>query len=207
MRMFFILLFITLNINAYCQVNEPEISYSGTGRIITNDGKELLGNLRFSFVSSRKVFYKLSDGEEQKILVNDLKEFFIDDLHFVKLPSTSLTLVGSDEDIAIVKIPETFKIKIYKTISQGTVGSGNPATYETIREIVVLFPNALKPKSITDLSFMPFNKKVSKIIADCPALSEKIMNKTEGYKLGMISSDQQRLEMFLKVALEYQDCK
>lgn len=207
MRKLLILFLIALNVSVYAQTQEPEISYSGSGKIVTNDGKELQGEISFSFVSSRKIAFKPVDGEEQKILVKDVKEFYISDMHFVKVLSTALTLAGSNEEIAIIKTPENYKIKIYETINQGIIGSGSPATYETNRDYVVLFPNAEKPRSISDLSFAPLNKKVSKLIADCPSLSEKIASKADGYKLGMISSDQQRLDMFLKIANEYQECK
>lgn len=199
-------MFFALNISVMAQTQEPEISYSGDGKIITNDGKELQGEINFSFVNSRKIAYKLADGTEQKILVKEVKEWYIIDKHFVKLPSTALTLAGSSEDIAIVKTPEDSKIKVYETINQGIVGSGSPATYETNRDNVVLFPGDKKPKSLGDISFTPF-KKVGKFVADCPSLSEKITNKAEGYKLGLVSPPEKILEMFLKIAAEYQECK
>ena len=207
MKKLLILLLISLSVSAFAQTQEPEISYSGTGKIITNDGKEIQGEIRFSFVNSRKIAYTIAGADEQKILVKEVKEFYISDVHFVKVLSTALTLAGSNEDIAIIKTPENFKIKIYETINQGIVGSGSPATYETIRDMVVLFPNSEKPRSLTDLSFTPFAKKVSKLVADCASLSEKIATKKDGYKLGMISSAQQQLDMFMKISNEYQECK
>jgi glycosyltransferase involved in cell wall biosynthesis len=191
----------------FCQTREPEIIYSGNGKIITYDGREIQGEIEYSFVSSRKIYYQTNGSKKENIPMKDVKEFFIDDLHFVKLATTALA-IGDDQDIAIVKTPENNKIMMYEVISQGIIGTGEIPAYETERDYVVLFPGQSKPKPISDLAFMPFNKKVSKLVADCPELSKKIENKEEGYKLGIIGNNKEAIfNLFLKISDEYENCK
>lgn len=169
-----------------------------------NDGKELIGNVSYSFVTSRKVHFEAPGVDAEKILVNDIKEFTISGTRFVRIVTTGLS-IGKDWQFFICLTQENSKIAIFESISQGIVGDDKG--FPTERDYCVKFPGDEKAKSLSDLSFTPFNKKVSKLVADCPALSEKIANKAEGLKLGLISTPQQQFDVFMKVATEYQDCK
>jgi len=160
--------------------------------------------LSYSFVSIRNLVYTAPGAEKEKIKIDDIKEFTIGGTRFVRVVTTALS-IGKDWQFAACLTPEGSKISLYETIDQ--TGPETDSGYKTERGYCIKFPNDEKAKSLTDLSFTPFHKKVSKLVADCPVLSEKIANKAEGLKLGLISSPQQQFDVFMKVATEYQDCK
>lgn len=195
--------FLAIGFFASAQNVEPEVVYSGEGKIIMIDGKELSGEISYSFVTSRKILYTAPGAEREKISANDVKEFTISGTRFVRVVVPALS-IGKDWEFAICLTPENYKISVFETINQGIVGNGNG--YNTERDYCIKFPGDEKAKSLSDLSFMPFNKKVSKLVSDCPALAEKITNKVDGYKIGMITTPEQRFDVFMKVASEYQEC-
>lgn len=204
MKRFIVLCFVAISFFASAQDYEPEVKYTGEGKITMMDGKELTGELTYSFVSIRNLIFVAPGAEKEKIKTNDIKEFTISGTRFVRIVTTAIS-IGKDWEFAICLTPENSKISIFESINQTGLETGSG--YKTERGYFVKFPNEEKAKSLSDLSLTPFHKKVSKIIADCPALSEKIANKAEGYKLGLISTPQQQFDVFMKVATEYQDCK
>jgi hypothetical protein len=100
-----LLFLITLSTSVMSQTQETEIIYTGKGEIITNKGVEIPEEITCSFVSSRKITFKQADGFVDKILVSDVKEWSVNDLHFVKIKTSALA-VGNDDEIAILKTPE-----------------------------------------------------------------------------------------------------
>ena len=210
MKKVFFALALLLSVSAYAQDSEEfEIAYYGDGKVVLNDGSTVVGLVNYSLVSNGKVRVTGSDGQEKKISINDVKEFFISADHFVKIPTNALAIGGSPMDIAILKTPEDYKIKIYEVTEQdfaSAVFLDGPSKYPTSKEIRVLFPTMEKPKSAGDLTLMPFNKKVSNLVVDCPELNAKILNKEAGYKLGMLVTPQMKFDVYMKIAEEYQNC-
>lgn len=207
MKHLLLLLVIFYSATAIAQeVKEAEIVFKGEGKIHMKNGKELTGFLSYSYVNSTKVVIKQANGEQEKIKRSEINSFEIGDLLFEKISPSGAIVIGGNEEFAIRKTPENSKIKIHENINQGRVGSGSPALYSTSREIIISFPDK-KSKSIKDLSFAPFHKKVSKLVADCPSLSKKIANKEDGYKVGFATSVPARLDIFIRLAEEYTNCK
>jgi hypothetical protein len=57
--------------------------------------------------------------------------------------------------------------------------------------------------------FVPnFDEKMSKMVSDCPALSQKIANKEKGYFYSQLgNSDETRVDILWKIIEEYNSCK
>jgi len=200
---------MVLSFPLFAQDNmEPEFVVNDQGRIVLNSGEELIGRVYFTFVSPANV-YCFQEGQKRKrIKTKDVKEFFVNDLHFVKIKTPGIA-VGSSEVIALQRTPEGFKIPIYETISQSSlsVTSNGKPVHKTDRTVYVHFPEHKTPRSIKDLSFTPFDKKVSKMVEDCQELSGKIANKEQGYRNTLTTSPAEQLEVFFRVSKEYQDCQ
>ncbi len=203
MRQFlFTALFVPLSIFGFSQTMEPAIISSGKGTVFMLDGSQLEGEITFNHTWQMNIKLNTPDGE-QKIKFKEMNGFVIGDERYTKISSGALSL-GDDQIFAKCLTPENFKISIYEHISQGVVGTNY--LHETERSYFVKFPSDEKIRSLNDVYFTPFNKKVSKLVEDCPALSKKILDKENDYKLGMISTPELKLELFLRIANEYQQC-
>jgi hypothetical protein len=202
-----VLLFSASAISFAQEQQEPEVVFNGEGKILMEDGTILEGTISYSFVNSTHVTIKMSDGKNEKIKRSLIKSFEVSYTFFEKISQGTGIVIGGDSEFAIRKTPEDSKIKVYETINQGRLGSGSSSgfLYTTHRNVIVYFPNQ-KPKPINDLSLSPFNKKVSKLVADCQELSEKIANKEDGYKIGLVTPPQTKLEIYLRIAEEYSKC-
>jgi hypothetical protein len=187
------------------QTQEPEIEYHGPGKVVLEDGSEKNGEVYHSRVNQRRVVFK-GTGDEEVFKVKDVKEFFINDLHFVKLQTPAVGV--NDPDFAILKTRPDAKIKLYEVCWQHNVGEGseNPH-FPTYRDYYAQFPSQEKIKAIDDVTFMPFAKKVSKMVESCPALSKKIADKEDGYSLGLVASEDMRLAVFTRIAEEFEQCE
>jgi len=200
-----VLLFITSGL--FAQTQEEEIIYTGLGKIVFADGTIKEGEVYHSRVNQRKVSLK-SSGDAETIKTKDLKEFFIGDLHFVGVKAAS---AGVNElDFAILKSAENAKVKLYEVCWQQNVGTssgGNNFLFTTYREYYAQFPSMDNIKPVGDVTFMPFPKKVSKLVESCPELAKKIAEKEKGYTIGLVSTDEMKLEVFSRIATEYESCK
>lgn len=74
----------------------------------------------------------------------------------------------------------------------------------------ISFPgdNRLLAWNIRGPGFFPnFEEKMSKLVADCPTLAEKIKNKSGGYTVRQISVDAKKIEVIRRVVEEYNSCR
>ncbi len=188
---------------------EPEVSINEQGRIILNSGEELNGLLSFSFVTPNRVYFTKEGQKRKRIKMKEVKEFFVNDLHFVKIKTPSIS-IGSSDIVAIQKTPVGYKIPLYETISQSSAfstGADGKKMHKTERTIYIHFSEHKTPRSINDLSLTPFYKKVSKLVEDCEELSVKIANKEQGYRVSIATGHTEKMEIFYRVSEEYQQCK
>lgn len=201
-KLLFFTLYITMCIYGFSQTMEPEIVRMGKGKIIMLDGTTLEGEVQFSHTNQTRLTLWANE-EAQKIKTKEVKEFEIEGSRYVRISSGALSM-GSDEVFAKCLTPENFKISIYEHISQGIVGSGG--LFKTDRAYFVKFPSEEKARDFGDVTLIPFNKKVSKLVEDCPALSKKILDKEKNYKLGVITTPEIQLDVYMRIANEYQQC-
>ena len=178
-------------------------SYYGFGTVKLNSGEVINDTLSFSFAGKGKVYLgsKYEDNPlelPKKYLPTDVEYFTIEDTTFVPV-KTPQSLTG---EFMIRMTPEDYKIQLYKKYEQ------DPQTYKILFKYFAMFPGQTKAKDImSDLTLMPFAKKVPKNIADCPDLAGKIEKKEDPYKMPLLSNEKTFFTMYLKIAEAYQDCK
>jgi hypothetical protein len=189
------------------KTREKEIIYSGQGKITLENGLELEGKLTHSRVTQRRVYIKKSDNTSETYKTKEVKSFSIGDIFFEKMITPGLGF--KDPDFAIVLSNPASKIRVYEVCRQEDIGMGTEGEikWPTHWEYYVLFPVDQKLKGLSDVSFMPFAKKVSKLVEDCPQVSSKIRAKEKGYAITLISTDDDKLNVFKNIANEYAMCK
>ncbi len=187
---------------------EPELIFEGNARIVFNDGTEREGTAVYSCVTVNRLSFTNGDSRPESIRMRDVKEFYINNMHFVKIVPPGIAL-GSGDVIARRLNPAGYKISLYEVVSQSAIGTGDGngnIVHRTDRTVYAEFPGMKSPRAIQDLSFSPFHKKVSKLVGDCKPLSGNIAGKKDGYKITMITTPEQKLDIFQRIAEEYQNC-
>jgi hypothetical protein len=185
--------------NGEASPEEPAFVVNGIARIIMNNGEKHVGMAKYSFVQSNNIYLTKPGQKRKRIKTRDVKEFYINEYHFVNI-KTSLT--GGSET-AILKTPAGAKISIYEIITQPSdfqLRDGKKY-FITHRSFYVLFPHQITPFDINDLSFS-FDKKVSKLVEDCPVLSEKIANRHSDYKVTQVTPPCRKLEVLQRISQE-----
>ena len=103
--------------------------------------------------------------------------------------------------------PENSKIQLYELHESGY---GSP-TGEARYSYYLSLPGYSRLTTINAKSsdVVPdFDEKVSKMVADCPALADKISNKEKGYFLPAVTFDARKPgEVLLKILDEYNQCR
>ena len=110
--------------------------------------------------------------------------------------------------------PVNSKIHLYEYLDQGTAYTG----YRRSRPVTSLEKNyyvqlpSEREDGVWDISlskFVPnFDEKMSKIVNDCPVLSQKIADKEKGYFYPQVGrSDEERVEMLWNIINEYNKCR
>ena len=103
------------------------------------------------------------------------------------------------------------RIHLYEDLQKETTTNNNVTTTDYEIQYFMQFPSeegdAVWP--LNSSKFVPnFDEKMSKIVADCPALSAKIANKESGYFYKQVSLFKEwRAEVLLRIIDEYNQCK
>jgi len=184
-----LLLFTFICINAYPQ------SYAGNGKIILNSGEELVGKVAIELYHPDEVAIGLSNREIKNFNTRAVKEFYIEDKHYftIKIP-----VIGNTNTFAYLISKEGYKIRLFRY-------EQSDLSKSISTEIYVLFEGEQKAYTLDDFRVHPFSK-VSKFVQSCPELAKKIADKQEGYTLPNSASTDEFIELYKKVAEEYQNC-
>lgn len=193
----------------FTKTNEKEISYKGSGQVILEAGETISGLITHSRITQRRVTIEREDGTQQTYKISEVKGFTINGDVFEKiLPPT---IAVKDPEFATVLSNPASPIKIYLVCYQENISLGSNAElglWPTHREYYALFPSIGKLKDLSNIAFTPFAKKVSTLVQDCPAVSARIKNKEKGYTIGLLSTDQDKINVFVNIANAYHDeCK
>jgi len=193
-----------LSMSAYAQ--NDFIYYSGPGKIVLASGETVTGKVNYGLSSPAKVEI-IPDGQTKyvKYKCDDVKEFSVEDKQYlpVKMKGGAVT-IGSGLAFGRLLTPADSKIKIFISETQNTVVVNNNFTITTSYYASV--PGDETAYALSDLKFTPF-KKMAKYVESCPSLVAKITAKEKGYSYPMVTTDEARLEVFVNVARENQDCK
>lgn len=197
------LLTLTMIVSAQETEQKKYIEYKGDGDVLLKDGTTLNGVVLFAPQFPGRIKIQVTgEDKERKINYNEMTRFTIGDKIFHIIQTSGL---GNPNTIAQLLTPEEYEIKVYKYEQQSLLGTNY--LYNTTTDYYVSVPGEEKAYSLTDMKLMPFNKKMAKYTASCKELSTKILKKNDGYKIPLISTMDQKIEIIKKIAKEYEECK
>ncbi len=181
------------------------ISYSGQGKVVLTDGTEVTGKVVFWIYTPARVHVTPEGAKDDtKYKSDDVKEFTIEDKVYASIELKGGISVGNNKVFALLLTSPDAKLKVFKVETQPTVSTGGSVPVTT--SYYAMIPGETAAYGLSEMKFNPA-KKLAKILADCPALAEKINSKTENYFYPMITTDEFRLKIFLNLSEEYQKCK
>jgi hypothetical protein len=188
------------------KTREKEIIYSGQGKIILETGVELEGKITHSRVTQRRVHIRKADNTLETYKSKEVKNFSIGDIFFEKIITPGLGI--KDFDFAVVLSNPSSKVRVYEVCWQDDIGMGTSGEilWPTHWEYYVLFPSQPKLRRFSDIDLIPFAKKVSKLVEECADVSAKIKAKEKGYSISLISTDDDKLNVFKNISNEYINC-
>lgn len=198
-------LFLVLLVAPLAAFSQDFVEYSSDGKVILANGSEIIGTVRYMPTSPGKVFVTPNGStEKEKYKAVEVKEFTVQGFTYHSIKTGGEINVGKDGAFGRILNQPDSKIKIYLCESQPSIVAG--AIPPPDKSYYASLPGEPEALNINGGKFMPF-KKITKYLADCPDLVSKIEGKTEGYTYPMMTTDDVRLKVFLKVAEEYQSCK
>ncbi len=157
----------------------------GNGTLTLNSGEQIKGFGTFYILGSSVKFFKEFDDKAKSYNVSDVKSFAINDsVWFAKLTKGAEVSFSKKKTFVYLKSAPTGKMKMYQRAiieSDVSVAGALGLTDRLKLDYFVGSEEDDDVQSITGFKFMPFSKKVSALLADCPALSQKIADKAAGY--------------------------
>ena len=194
-----------ISIVGYCQTEF--ICYSGNGKMELASGEIIEGTIEFCLSSPAKVrIVQTEQTEKEKYKSDEVKQFNIEDKHYLSVSLKGGVSVGNSDQFARVLTPADWKVKVFMTETQPSVVVSVSGEIPITVSYYCSIPGDNNLYELSNMKFTPF-KKMAKYLADCPSVAAKINNKEEGYFVSMIATDAARKEVFLNVAKEYQNCK
>lgn len=185
------------------------------------DGTVFNGKLSIQFESgqnSDKYVKFLANGNtERKILISDILYYqHKNDYYYPKtinleayeIPFRDKVYTPNLNNLLFVKrlTAAGAKMELYELFRSRSSSPDGTDQYD----YYISFPgdNRLLAWNIRGPGFFPnFEEKMSQLVADCPALAEKIKNKSGGYTVRQISVDVKKIEVIRKIVEEYNSCR
>jgi len=197
-----VLLSIVITFNGFSQPATPyvdltELTHAYTpSTYITLSGIEKVGDIKFNEINTHFFWFKAQDEKAVKIFAKDVKLFKYNNIEEYITLKKNFHIKANKEN----------KVKIYKRFVREKGNTANAAPGRVFGEYnyFIIISDVLELKSINDISLLPFHKKVSVLLKDCPELSKKISKKEKGYKKTLITT---RYKLWKKFATEYENCK
>jgi hypothetical protein len=158
-----------------------------------------------------------SANTERKILITDIKYYqYNNAFYFPKdinleayvIPFRDKIYTPNVNNILFLKrlTNDSAKLQLFELFKSKTNSSDWTDQYDYY--ISFNNENRFASWSIRGSKFFPnFEEKMSKIVSDCPSLSEKIKQKATGYAVKQISVDAKKNEVIKKIVEEYNKCE
>ncbi|HUX54576.1 MAG TPA: hypothetical protein VMV56_09195 [Williamwhitmania sp.] len=200
-RTAFVVLLLMIAISAFSQTEF--VAYNGIGKVILNTGDTIQGVVDYKICYPGSVRVTPDGEKKREFHDNDTKEFFVKGRHYYSVNSSGQ--IGSSSMFVYLLNSETSKIKLFMYEQQPIVVTNNDFTATT--DYYILLPGETNVISLGDLKLMPFNKKMSKFVESCPVLAKKILDKEDGYKVGMLTTPMAKIEILKKIAAEFDACQ
>jgi hypothetical protein len=151
-------------------------------------------------ITFRKVPIKKEDGSSETFKIPEVKSFIVNDIYFEKILYTGLL---KEHVFASLLSKPNGSIKVYDISWQEPIAWGkdvDAGVWPTHHERYVYFPAIGKLKTFSDVTFIPFVKKVGKLVEDCPDVLKMINQKEKGYTIGLLSTYDDKMNVFINIA-------
>jgi hypothetical protein len=199
--------FLLLSVTLHAQT-----AYTGKGKVNLKDGTTIEGDIQFKPAYSDDVeIKKIPTDPYTKYSAKQVKSFTIDSNTYEPKIAKGGEVRFSNKPVfmeAVANVTtglnmyiEHFQEKVKYTMNIPLKGS------EIMTFYVSIPGNTEEVFDLNATRFIPkFDDKVSKFVADCPALAQKIQNKEKGYFYNLMNQ-QKAPDIWATIVLEYAKCK
>ena len=145
-------------------------------------------------------------SEKQNVPLNDIIGYKIGTA-FYALKKVDINMNGVNRLLFLKRLtPDNSKIQLYELHESGKANNTGEDLYSYYLSLQGFDP--LETINTRGIKLLPsFDEKMSQIVADCPALAEKIRSKEKGYFLPFVSfSIRKHPEVLLRIINEYNSC-
>jgi hypothetical protein len=194
--------------NEYCQV-------------FLADGKEIDGKLTIQFETGheadRHVKIHTADNTDKQVLITDIQYYkYKEEYYFPKetnleaylIPYTDKLYTPEVNNLVFMKrvTKADAKMQLFQLFKSKINTSDGTDQYDYY--IALNNDNRFMGWNIRGKRFFPnFEEKMSTMVSDCSALSEKIKQKKKGYAVKQLSVDLKKYEVVKRIVDEYNSCK
>jgi hypothetical protein len=192
--------------------NDPQGNYfiEENGTVYFTDGTEAHGVIRFNLNENTCILFHPEDKmRPERICSKKIDHFSVRGKIFYAVTYKASSMAIGREKIFMEMLnhgpQDRFRLFYLRKQEVNTDRSFSQDPFKVNSAFFVMLPEWDKAHDIEDLRFMPFAKKMSGYLQDCPELSEKIKNKEEGYKVNMLSGAA-NYDVYFRVMQEYNAC-
>jgi hypothetical protein len=189
-----------------------------TGTLYLENGRKVDGKLMIDMgFSPRNAVRIIPSGEKEsmKFSLSEIDGYETRGTYYALKEIRNSISVGKNYSFMKRLTPANSRIHLYENIekevrtrSYRRYNSGTSTTYEA--DYYMQFPDDRRDAvwALSSSKFTPnFDEKMSKLVADCPALASKIARKEEPYFYRQVSSTEKRAEVLLTIISEYNNCR
>ncbi len=202
-KFLFFLIFISTHIVAQKQ-HEPPLIYEGIGEVRMETKELIEGNLWF-LPQREHVLYIIKAGqfEQQKININEVKNFRINEIKWDKVASKDSS--QTTHHFMQKLTPKEREVNVYLHETQKTIGNHwghlvHRTHYVFMKEWGIVY-------KVSDKNLYPFDKVGAELFKRCPSLANRIAEKDSTFTLVRDESTTIQRDFFLNISKEYHTCK
>ena len=193
-------------------VQAPDGHYyiEGDGVMYMADGTVVPGIIRFGFVSQSCIdFHPATEMKMKTYCSNKIDHFTIGNKKFYAVTFKESSFTIGHEKVFMERLNDNdsdrFRMFYIRHEVRNTDQQFQSGQWKLDHGYYVLLPDMEKAYDIEDTRFMPFAKKMSALLQDCPDLSKKIADKEAGYKISVFAGGGND-EVYLRIMREYNAC-
>ncbi len=211
MRFYFI--FITLIFFLSCKTvsyfNTPNDMLDTNCSLYMQNGTKQNGKITILFETGHETndFIEFTKNNiRERILIDSIKFYEIDGkFYYPKIFDVDLN--GVEKLLFVRRLTnEKSRMQFYELYQK----KKQPSDANDLYYYFISLPHQdiKRPLNIASKQFVPnFNEKMSKVIIECPELSNKIQHKNKGYFFPLYSlGSNKKVEVFLRIINEYDSC-
>lgn len=213
-----VITFLFTSCGSISSFESPNSLRNMTGTLFLANGKSVDGKLVIQtgnmFSSDVKIY---ADGEKEAM------KFKLDEVEGYRIRNEYYSLKEKKGGIALGRrlsfmkrlTPENSRIHLFEDVERvsetSRAGGSNATRYRYETEYYMQLPNETGAEvyPLGGSKFVPnFEEKMSRMVSDCPSLSQKIAAKESGYFYAQVSLfKEKRAEVLMNIIEEYNRCR